>query len=269
MSSVQLIVTGKMEEKCLSVALKRAFPHISFPPPQYVDGFTSADVSKTPLFKPSGPFRNIDKIAGALVAAVDPGRCGTPADMAIAVDDLELENLHQPDIVAEYFRQAVIECVKSRWTSQERQKTCFRKVRENCSFHLFVPMTEAYFFGETDALKRAGAERSSMVSGMNMDVEDFRVTNDSDYLKAVKGDFYWAIDTNKRDRHPKHYLQYLCDPECKAEKNERYRETKGGVEALKKLNWNSVLKNSQYVKFLRSLFDDISDRFGFENPYRG
>lgn len=269
MTSVQLIVTGKMEEKCLAVALERAFPHISFPPPQYMDGFTSADVSKMPLFSSSGPFRNIDKIAGALVAAVDPGRRGTPADMAIAVDDLELENLNHPHIVAKHFRQAVVECVNRRWQSRERQETCFQKVRENCSFHLFVPMAEAYFFGETDALNRAGAKRNSMVSGKDMDVENFRVTNDSDYLNAATGNFYWAVDPNKRNRHPKHYLQYLCDPEGKAKKDECYRETKGGVKALQMLDWNSVLKNPQYVKFLRSLFDDISDRFRENNPYPG
>ncbi len=269
MNTIKLIVTGEMEKKALAKALKNVFPTISFETKfdEEFSGFTSSNVLQLPA---SSRFqRNIDKFASELVAAVDPGRRGLPADMAIAVDDLELENTNQEKAVVDCFRKAVIRCVENRWPTLKRQEMCFQKVRENCSFHLFVPLTEAYFFGETDALKRAGATRNSMVSGKDMDVEDFRVTNDSDYLNAAKGNFYWAIDRNKRNRHPKHYIQYLCDPEGKAKKSERYRETKGGVNALQSLNWNSVLKNPQYVKFLRSLFDDISDRFGFENLYPG
>ncbi len=269
MNTIKLIVTGEMEKKALAKALKNVFPTISFETKfdEEFSGFTSSNVLQLPA---SSRFqRNIDKFASELVAAVDPGRRGLPADMAIAVDDLELENTNQEKAVVDCFRKAVIRCIENRWPTPKRQELCFQKVRENCSFHLFVPLTEAYFFGETNALKRAGAKRNSMVSGNNTDVEDFRVTDDSDYLNAAKGKFYWAVDPNKRSRHPKHYLQYLCDPEGKAKKSELYKETKGGVNALQSLDWNSVLKNPQYVKFLRSLFDDISDRFNFENPYPG
>ncbi len=269
MNTVKLIVTGEMEKKALANALNKVFPTISFET-KFDDefaGFTSSNVLQAPTS--SGFQRNIDKFASELVAAVDPGRRGIPADMAIAIDDLELENINHEKAVAECFREAVIRCVENRWPSRKRQGVCFQKVRERCSFHLFVPMTEAYFFGETNALKRAGAERNSMVSGKGMDVENFRVTNDPDYLNAVKGEFYWAIDPNKRNRHPKHYLQYLCDPEGSKARKTCYRETKGGVRALQTLDWNSVLKNSQYVMFLRSLFEDISDKFGLKNSYPG
>jgi hypothetical protein len=58
-----------------------------------------------------------------------------------------------------------------------------------------------------------------------------------------------------RDKHPKKYLDYLCCPEIdkKMARKHCYRETKGGVEALKILDWNTVLLSKQnYVKFLRT-----------------
>jgi len=261
--SIQLIVTGEMEKKALAKALEKAFPTLSFET-QQLQGFTSADLSNSMLLN-----LPIKRIAYELVAAVDPGRKGKPADMAIVIEDLELENVHQADVVIKCFRDAVKECVYERWSNLARQEQCFRKIRERCSFHLFVPMTEAYFFGESDALRRAGAERDSTVSGADMNVEEFFVSDDADYLNAPLKSIYWATDSERRRRHPKDYLQYLCDPIGVKKRKERYRETHGGVRALESLNWNAVLNNQEYVTFLRALFDDISDRFNLENPYSG
>jgi len=270
--TVQLIVTGEMENIALAKALGHGFPALSFLKTQKFDGFTSVTVKEN-ILKPENVKSNADKLADALIAAVDPGRQGEPADMAIVIEDLELENVHQADVVIKCFRDTVKQCVYERWSNQERQEQCFRKIRERCSFHLFVPMTEAYFFGESDALRRAGAERDSTVSGINMNIEEFLVSDDADYLNAPlqSGDWKadWAVDFQKRKQHPKHYLQYLCDPIGVKKRKERYRETHGGVLALETLNWNAVLKNQKYVTFLRSLFDDISDRFNLENPYSG
>ncbi len=266
MGNVQLIVTGKMEENGLATALKNAFPELSFPQAQRLDGFTSVRIRQGLIKTPAGILRQVDKLSNALIAAVDPGRTGKPADMAIAIDDLELENIHQADVVVSYFKDAVEKCVRNRWQKQDRQEKCFQKVRGRCSFHLLVPMAEAYFFGEPDAIRRAGAKKKSMVSGKYLDVEEFLVSNDADYLKA-SSDKYWAKD--QRERHPKCYLQYLCDPSGTEKRKNRYRETHGGVNALKTLNWGMVLRNRGYVKFIRSLFDDISDRFGLSNPYPG
>ncbi len=57
-----------------------------------------------------------------------------------------------------------------------------QNVRERCSFHLMAPMTEAYFFGEAAALKRAGAMRNpSRFDRQVCDPEAFTVA-DSRYL---------------------------------------------------------------------------------------
>jgi hypothetical protein len=267
--TVQLIVTGEMEKIALAKALEQGFPDLSFLETQKFDGFTSVTVKEN-IFKPENIKSNVDKLADALVAAVDPGRTGIPADMAIVIEDSELENSHQADVIIECFRKAVKQCVCERWSNRARQEQCFRKIRERCSFHLFVPMTEAYFFGEPEALKRAGAERDSTVSGVNMNVEEFLVSDDADYLNAPLKSIYWAIDSENRKRHPKHYLQYLCDPAGTKKRKERYRETHGGVRALETIDWNAVLKNQEYVTFLRALFADISARFpDLRNSYSG
>jgi hypothetical protein len=267
--SVQLIVTGHMEEIALADALKKAFPSLSFSRTIRLDGITSVNFALAPHSPAISQLA--DKLASALVAAVDPGRKGTPEDMAIVIDDLELANLNQPEVVVKYFRNAVIRCVQNRWTNQKRQELCFDRVRERCSFHLFVPMAEAYFFGEVpDALVRAGATLTSTVSGKDMDVENFLVTNDTNYLTAPKGTSFWAKNQTDRAQHPKRYLDYLCCPDINTNKKARYRETHGGIKALKTLNWDSVLLgNSPSGAYLRALFDDISWRFNLPNPYPG
>jgi len=258
-----------VEEVALGAALKKAFPNLLFHRPLRLDGFTSAKIDRRPVKTPASVPQNVDKLANAMIAAVDPGRKGTPADMAIAIDDLELDNMDRPSAVADYFRQSVSRCVKNRWPSQKRQEKCLDIVRERCSFHLFVPMVEAYFFGDPAAPVRAGNLIPSKVSGKAIDVEQFIVANDSDYLKMPEGSVYWAIDSAKRPRHPKHYLEYLCDPKGDLGKKKGYRETRNGKKALKDIDWNSVFRNAHYVKFLRSLFEDISRRFDCRNPFEG
>ncbi|KHD05746.1 hypothetical protein PN36_22570 [Candidatus Thiomargarita nelsonii] len=103
-----------------------------------------------------------------------------------------------------------------------------------------------------------------------MDVEDFLVTNDTNYLTAPKGTSFWAKNPDDRARHPKRYLDYLCCSDVNKNRKARYRETHGGVNALKTLDWDLVFSgNPNHVKYLRSLIDDISWRFNLPNPYLG
>lgn len=93
-------------------------------------------------------------------------------------------------------------------------------------------------------------------------MENFLVTNDTNYLTAPKGTSFWAQNPTDRAQHPKRYLDYLCSPEISKNRKARYKETRGGVNALKTLDWDSVFSgNPAYVKYQRSLFDDISWRF--------
>jgi hypothetical protein len=74
--------------------------------------------------------------------------------MVIVIDDLEIANFHQPELVTSGFHDAVDWYIQNyNWASQRTKQSRIERLRECCSFHLLVPMVEAYFFGEVpDAL---------------------------------------------------------------------------------------------------------------------
>jgi hypothetical protein len=197
-----------------------------------------------------------------------------PPDLLIALDDLELVNAPHPELVAARVRDAVVAHMERyAWTSQAAREKATRLVRERCSFHLLAPMVEAYFFAEPGALVRAGASRPSRVDAAAIDLEAF-VTDDPDYLghplvphKQSPKRKSWAIPLPERSRHPKHYLRFLCDPANPY--TDRYVETKGGAEALRKLDWPRVFAHGERVRLARSLFEDIADRLGVPHPFPG
>jgi hypothetical protein len=247
--------------------LKRIFPEADFEPLQ-LDGFTSSELPPDPpAFDPARPSL-VDKLAAALVSAVDPGRSGVPADLAFLVDDLELFNARVPERAVHHVRVAVERHIEARWDSADRRRRSANLVRERCSFHLLSPMVEAYFFGEPAALERAGAKRVAQVDPILRDIEDF-VTEDPDFLAPPSGKHpVWA--TAQRARHPKRYLQFLCDPQ--GGNPRAYRETKGGHDALCSLDWRAVLGPPSHVRFARALLADLAealDRLEDPAPFPG
>lgn len=173
MKRVALIVTGQAEHRALHLSLQRYFPDDRFEP-QYRDSFTSIPLPAAPAFNPERPSL-VEKLATALVAAVDPGRTGEPADLAVLVDDLELANTGAPERVVRHLRMAVADHVQRRWPSADRRDRCLQLLQARCSFHLLAPMLEAYFFGEPAALRRAGAQREPQLDGAR-DLEDFEAS---------------------------------------------------------------------------------------------
>jgi hypothetical protein len=99
MANVQLMVTGNLESLALHKALGRvkvfSQANIQFLAPKKYNSFTSSDPK---------PKRDIDELAAALVAEIHVSQ---PPDMVIVIDDLELANLHQPEVVASRFHEAV------------------------------------------------------------------------------------------------------------------------------------------------------------------
>ncbi|WNG51084.1 hypothetical protein F0U60_48370 [Archangium minus] len=267
-ASVGLIVTGKCEQKGLCDSLARVFPEVRFELLDRVESFTSADVRELPEAAGSGT--TLDKFAASLVAAVEE----EPPDLVVAIDDLELVNAPHPELVASRVRDAVhAHLARHTWTSEATRDKVTQRVRERCSFHLLAPMIEAYFFAEPEALVRAGAGRPSQVDASSIDLEAF-VTGDPDFLnhpdvahKQSPKRKSWAIPLPERARHPKHYLRFLCDPTNPY--TDRYVETKGGAEALRKLDWARVFAHTERVRLARSLFEDIADRLGVPHPFPG
>ena len=257
---VVLIVTGRLEEKALPAALRRLFPSVDFLA-EYWESFTSNPLVPGPVLgRPLGATTLAEKIAKAMVLALDPGRKGTHADYAFAVVDLELANDHQPERVVSVFREAVRSCLPSLHNTAYRQTRCETQVPLRCSFHLFRPMIEAYFFADPSALKRRCASRQPSLDPRR-DIEEF-LTDDPEYQKVATN----ARTTSPESlRHPKLYLRWLCDP--RPEPGPRsYRETKGGAATLRELDWNRVLGEPGRCPFLRSFVLDLADALDLPAP---
>src|SRR6266542_4813765 len=161
MAVVALIPTGKLEHAALGPALARLFPDDTFvvrPPERHLDGFTSRNVASLVVAPPGPVPTNLDELAAELVNAIFPGRRGQRIDFAYVVEDLELLNQNQPALVLRLFRDAVDSYISR--TCPQQSEGRYAEVRERCSYHLFCPMTEAYFFGDATALQRASTVHS-------------------------------------------------------------------------------------------------------------
>jgi hypothetical protein len=269
MAVVALIPTGTMEHLALGQALAAVFPDHTFvarPTETHANGFTSRDVAPLATAQ-SGPVpTNLDELAAELVNAIFPGRRGEKIDFAYVVEDLELRNQDQPALVLDLFRGAVDRYIRRMWPQQF--DGIFAQVCERCSFHLFRPMTEANFFGDAAALQRAGVSRPHHVPA-DLDLEHFR-TIDQEFLALPAGTSRIA-DMPDREFHPKCYLSYLCDPTL-GDRRARYRETVGGVAALRSLDWSGVLHPPPHCPFLHAFLDDLAEALNsplaFVNPAR-
>ncbi|MGO9464250.1 MAG: hypothetical protein ACLQVF_08855 [Isosphaeraceae bacterium] len=193
--------------------------------------------------------------------AIFPGRRGQKIDFAYVVEDLELCNQHQPDLVLNLFRGAVDSYIGRAWPQQTEERR--REVRERCSFHLFRPMTEAYFFGDPAALQRARVARPHQLPA-DLDLEHFR-TVDREFLALPPGTNQIA-DMPNREFHPKDYLRYLCDPTL-GDKRRRYKETDNGVEALGSLDWAQLFGPSPHCPFLHAFVDDLAEALNSPLPF--
>jgi hypothetical protein len=266
---VQLIVTGDLERLGLHHSLQRLFAStgasVKFLEPLKTQDFTSNRVGPI-LTGPEAAHSLAAKLAGSLVASVHPGRGGTQqADLVLAVDDLELTNADQPAHVINYFRHAVRACVEERYSAESARERVYRALAERGSFHFLVPMAEAYFFGEPASLVRAKAHKApNRFNPDAHDVEDFEV-DDPGYLAPAPQGAPWKAQP--RHKHPKNYVRYLCDPT--GQQPRVYRETHEGLDALRVLDWQAVLREPAHTAFMRSLIDDLADALGIPSPCPG
>ena len=204
---------------------------------------------------------NAEKIALAMMLALDPGRKGKPADYAFALEDLELANDDQPQQVVNVFREAVRTCLPHLYDTALRQNRCETQVVLRCSFHLLRPMIEAYLFADPEALRRAGVKQAPALLA-DHDLEDFE-TDDQRYRSIISGS---PENSALRLRHPKWYLRWLCDPTGEPRKK-AFRETREGVAAVRELDWNRVLGQPGRCPFLRSFVVDLADALELALPF--
>ena len=265
MSRVQLVVTGEMERVALAPSLRHAFPghELEFLPTQKVQDFTSNRVGVHPGRVP-GQKTLAQAMAQALVSALDPGR--TPQaipDLVLAVDDLELANVDQPQAVVAYLATEIELTLRDRQLPLAREQRVRDLLRHRASFHLFVPMPEAYFYAEPAALSRAGAKTASLFEVASRDTEAFEV-EDPAFRSWLDQKAPRAVDPH---RHPKQYLRYLCDPTTSLERP--YRETQDGARALESLAWSDVTARAERELYVRALLEDFADGIGASWPSPG
>lgn len=130
MKRVDLIVTGDVEALALQESLQQLFPAVEFAKTQKLPSFTSSTLRTAPDFNARIP-PDVEVLAGALVAAVDPGRerGAEPYDLAVLVDDLELANAAWPERAVAYVREAVRLTIERVWSSAERRRRAHERVR--------------------------------------------------------------------------------------------------------------------------------------------
>ncbi len=270
MKRVVLLVTGKTEE-ALGTSLKSIFPHVEFVVPPKRHGFTSYPLPASPILKRTGHAKQdtlIEKLMDGLIAEVEPGRRQDQPipDAVVLVDDLELGNVRWPERAIEHVRAAARACMEGfPWPSDSSRNRAAERLRDRCSFHLMCPMVEAYFFAESAALERAGAKRASAFDAKAVDAEQFFV-HDLDFTAPKDHENKnslprWA--TPYRQRHPKNYLQFLCDPLGTSPRPylevDNAQTRSSGQAALRQLDWAKVFVQGQHVQFVRSLIHDLAD----------
>ncbi len=268
MARIKLIVTGDMEKAALHESLQRVFPpqrlcengkdheEVVWDKPRKLECATSQR-----LLHDGKLSTMMLALAQAMLAEAGIGKRGTPADLVVIVDDVELNNLGQETMIIDHFRRAMTAKLdKYEKATQERYRLL---LREKCSFHLLRPMVESYLFGDPQALGVAGVPAGVTPLHVFSDVEQFE-TNDPDWLptchaenekKKVK-EPWW-----RHERHPKHYLELLT-----TRGPVFYEETKHGKRALQGLDWAHVPKLPAETPVIRSLFEDLAYWFGVTSP---
>lgn len=269
MFRVRLVVTGDVENLALGASLQRALRAAGAHDVEFsafkVDG---GAMTANPLPDPADlglPVPStVRRMANALLTEtlVSRKRAEPLPDLVIGVDDLELANAGRAAAVTGWVRRAVREAIERHPDSAIAREA----LRARCSFHLLVPLVEAYFFGEANALLRAGVGAHVPVRRLGTNVEDFE-TDDPAFLplamarnaqQAADGYGWW-----REERHPKRYLSFLVG---RSRPGALYNETVGGRAALATLDWGAVGADHQAVQFARSLFEDVSSALEVANP---
>lgn len=269
---VALLPTGRTEWHGLPDALHRLFPEHEFyalPEPAVFrstgpfDGITSSTLTA----RHEGEY--LPEAATLLIGRAAQEALGdrrrAPADAVVVLDDLELANRTQPARVARVFRQAAERHLTDLRDARGRTATA---LRDRVSFHLIVPMIEAWFFGDPQALRAAGVPAGAAPILDGAGIEEF-CTLDLFYEVANEAACpRWIANGRRkadrpkwlgkqRERHPKGYLQWLCR-DADAKGCTSYDESRGGAEALKALDWPALLAGPG-LRYLGALVEDLAD----------
>jgi hypothetical protein len=258
MPSIALITTGECEHRALGASLQRVFDGAELelvrPFQRPVPSITSNHLRYP---GPTSGDTQVDKLVRSIMATLE--QRGAP-DFVFAIDDLELANVATAHHVTELVADAV-----RRYLGDTPTHKDLARIRERCSFHLLCPMLEAYFFGESAALQRAGSTHPPLLDP-SRHLEDFQAVDPAFLGPDNVRDHPWRRPD--RGRHPKRYLSFLVDPAD--EERTSYKESLGGCRALATLDWAQVFRHEPPgLAFAHSLFDDLADVLAVPTPFPG
>lgn len=290
---VRVIPTGRAELLGLKQCLERLFPKHTFDivkwrndendRPVPFPGFTSARLGTPPVVG-----TNLGRLIEQLASDVYPGRLGKAADLAVLIDDLELENDDQPEIVVRAVRAAIEQHLQK--LEKDRGLEMARRVkdalREKASFHLAAPMIEAWFFADSAVLPLAGVPADRLPPCLRAEIDFERFEVDDASFSADDGALCAALEKRNqkcghrksaaapwilksradvpayvRERHPKAYLSWLCR-DFGHERCSTYRESEHGARALAAIDFGRVLAQQAFCRFARALVQDLADVLG-------
>ena len=278
-----VLPTGKMELRGLGAALTQRFqpgtPSCTFETVARImateepyAGFTSGGALPIP-----GPTAKARPALTLLVRKAISLAEDTSVALVLIVDDLELENRHQPALVTatvqHHFTQELLE---RHHQDPQRLSSLRDALRKKVSFHLAVPMIEAWLFADPAGPKNAGARAAALPPALapGLDPEGLRL-QDPAYLaddgaacacwqglspkKQAEHRPLWLREeiSPRRAEHPKAAMSWLC-----LDRDERkcssYKETEQGAKALASLDWSAALACPDHMRFLRALNNDVS-----------
>jgi len=147
---VQFVVTGRCEEIALHHSIAQLFPTLEFLRPIRLESFTSTPITDPPK---SGVLDTAFKFAAKLVEKVD----GDDQTLVVGVDDQEAEPNpeRQIKLVCDSVRRVLDEP-----PAMKRRERLTAQVMERCSFHLLIPMVEAYFWATSQRWGERGQGRN-------------------------------------------------------------------------------------------------------------
>lgn len=284
---IAILPTGRMECKALPSALSRLFNeegkekepvHVFYAllegQEEPAHSFTSCDVNRI-----RGKKNNADKLLELAAAeALGDSRTGKePADLVVILDDLELDNLNQPQDVIAVLRESAERFLVLQRYNQRTHARYSDVLRNRVSFHIAKPMIEGWLFGDPNGPARAGVPAHKLPPNIiDSDPEDFQ-TNDPAYLaddgqlctcwrglpveKQKRATPLWLKKKARRERNPKAYLSWLCH-EPSEDTCSSYTELGGGASALSQLDWGTLLGKPAHARFVRSMLTDIASALG-------
>lgn len=261
---VKLLVTGRMEQVALHVALREwaqrtlglAADSFSIEAPEQVNGFTSGPPPKTPYTYTANDADPpaVVKFAQDLISRAQT--CGSNEWL------LALEDAERPGDAAVFTDTLRDELNRRGSTLTARQR---QRMQERVSFHFAMPMIESWLFPDCNALHIAGSQHGQGQWNPASDAEQFQVA-DLAYTqwRQLPQSGCKLHSTLNFDQHPKHYLRFLSRDTTD---HPQYKETRHGAKALAALDWSKVPQPSPHMAYLHALLDDLSDMLGATSPH--